>query len=180
MKLNKKIVAGVAGALILGGASAAYAAIPDSDDTEYHACIANTGPVRAVYAIDKEGGESCAAGYTEKTWSGATPTKPSMKIVKKSTLSGGSGGAFTIAGNCGLGQGYVATAVGYKITPASPQSIGDVDVTIYEESLNPDGSDPGAFFIRANSHAWPHPSGTTSGQVTVEARVTCVKNIVAE
>lgn len=70
MKFSKKIVAiASAAALAIGGVTtAAVAAIPDSDDGEFHACVADTGPVRAMYAIDDEASESCAAGYTEKTW----------------------------------------------------------------------------------------------------------------
>jgi hypothetical protein len=66
------------GALVLGGASAAWAAIPDSDDGEYHACVKNKTGVSGheVNIINKQGDETCANGWTEKGWSQTGPQGP--------------------------------------------------------------------------------------------------------
>ena len=174
MQFTKKLAAVVAAsALAVGGVTtAAVASIPDSDDSEYHACIANTGPVRAVYAIDKEGGESCAAGYTEKTWPGTAPAQPHVKILKKTKLSGSSGGSFGDYYTCG--SGWIATAVTWKVTPSVPQGLNDVIVYPTNVTVNHNESAP------SEAAAFFHSRSTTgtSGQVSVEIRITCVSNVV--
>lgn len=74
----KKIVA-IAGAaaLVLGG-SVAYAAIPDSDDGEFHACMRNSPnshgdeqdefDTHRVELQDSQAGKVCPSGWTAKVW----------------------------------------------------------------------------------------------------------------
>lgn len=77
--MRKRIAVVIAGgALVLGGASAAWAAIPDSDDGEFHACVKNKTGVSGheINIIDKQGGERCANGWIEKVWSQTGPQGP--------------------------------------------------------------------------------------------------------
>ena len=77
--MGKKIaVILTAGVLALGGASAAWAAIPDSDDGEFHACVKNSAGRNGheVRIIDKQGGETCPSGWTEEVWSQTGPQGP--------------------------------------------------------------------------------------------------------
>lgn len=67
-------------ALIAGGASYASAAIPDSDDGEYHACVSSVGTLKPVYMIDKQAGASCPSGYNEKIWNQAGLTGPAGPV----------------------------------------------------------------------------------------------------
>lgn len=74
MNRKAKISAIAASALALAGiAGGAYAAIPSTTGSVYHACVNNTGPLHSVYMIDKDAGESCFGGYTEKTWNQTGP-----------------------------------------------------------------------------------------------------------
>lgn len=73
----KRIVAGAACALLLtAGATMSYAAVPDSDDGEFHACVANVGTLRPGYFIDKQAGTVCPSGYAEKVWNQTGPRGP--------------------------------------------------------------------------------------------------------
>lgn len=65
------IIGGVCAVALAGGA-VAYAAIPNSSTHEYTACVANVNLFgRTVKMIDKQAGESCPSGYSEKTWNQA-------------------------------------------------------------------------------------------------------------
>lgn len=174
MKLSKKIAVGLSAAALAaaGITTSAVASIPDSDDSEFHACVANTGPVRAVYMIDKESSESCAAGYTEKVWPGSAPAQPHVKVVKKTKLSGGSGGDFGDYYSCG--SGWIATGVTWKVTPSAPQSTSDVIVYPVNVRVNHNESSPSEVAAFFNSRS----VGSTSGQVSVEVRITCISNVV--
>lgn len=69
MTLRKRAFYTLAGlGLLAGVATPAFAAIPDSDDSEYHACVSSIGTLKPVYMIDKEAGANCPSGYNEKTW----------------------------------------------------------------------------------------------------------------
>lgn len=171
---KKFVVALAAAGLAAAGTTAAFAAIPDSDDSEFHACVGNTGPVRSIYMIDKEAGESCVTGYTEKTWPGASAAQPHVKVIKKTVLSGTSGGQFGDTWLCPTG--YVATAVTWKVTPSSPQSTSDVDVWPTDVRVNPNENNAAEFRFMANSRT----INGTSGQVSVEVRGTCISNVVSD
>jgi hypothetical protein len=75
MQLRTKIIAG-AGALTLLAGGTAYAAIPDSDDGEFHACVSNTGSLKTILMIDKQAGTNCPSNYTEEVWNQQGPTGP--------------------------------------------------------------------------------------------------------
>lgn len=175
MSLSKRAWAALAAtALVVGGSGIAFAAIPDSDDSEFHACVANTGPVRAVYVIDAQGSEGCASGYTEKVWPGVSTEVPHVKVIKKTTSSGGSGGAFGDTWACPTD--YIATAVTWKVTPAAPQGAGDVDVWVTDNRVNPNENNAAEFRFMAHSRT----INGTSGQVSVEVRGTCVSEVVSD
>lgn len=173
---RKQKIYSVIGAIALAasGGGIALAAIPDSADSEFHACVANTGPVRAVYMIDKDASESCAAGYTEKVWPGVATDVPHVKVIKKTVLSGGSGGSFGDTWACPTG--YIATAVTWKVTPSSPQGVNDVDVWVTDNRVNPNENNAAEFRFMAHSRT----INGTSGQVSVEVRGTCVSEVVSD
>ena len=173
IRFGKRIALGAAAAVALGS-GIAVAAIPDSDDSEYHACVANTGPVRAVYVIDKQASEACASGYTEKTWPGVAISAPHIKVIKKTVSSGGSGGACGDTWLCPTG--YIATTVTWKVTPASPQGVGDVDVWVTDNRVNPNENNAAEFRFMAHSRT----INGTSGQVSVEVRGTCVSEVISD
>jgi Collagen triple helix repeat (20 copies) len=73
-----KIALTAGGVLALLGGGVSMAAIPDSTDGTFHACV-RTNPMNGTHdirMIDKEAGESCASGYTEKTWNQVGPAGP--------------------------------------------------------------------------------------------------------
>jgi hypothetical protein len=75
--MKRKILAAAVTLAVAGaGAGVASATIPSSSGNVYHACVNNTGPLHSVYMIDKDKGESCFAGYTEKTWNQTGPAGP--------------------------------------------------------------------------------------------------------
>jgi hypothetical protein len=75
MKLKFKVITALAGATLLGGVGAtALAAIPDSDDQEFHACVPTTGTLRSIFLFDKQATPNpCPSGYTEKVWNQTGP-----------------------------------------------------------------------------------------------------------
>lgn len=75
--MNRKwLISGITAALLVGG-TAAYAAIPDSDDGEFHACVPNTGTLRTAFFFDKQATPNpCPSGYTEKVWNQTGPQGP--------------------------------------------------------------------------------------------------------
>lgn len=75
MRLRNKIVVAT-GALALLAGGTAYAAIPDSDDGEFHACVSNTGSLKTIVMIDKQAGTNCPSNYTEKVWNQQGPAGP--------------------------------------------------------------------------------------------------------
>jgi hypothetical protein len=78
-KMRKRIALVIAGGvLVFGGASAAWAAIPDSDDGEFHACVKNAAGSSGhdLQIIDKQGSEACRSGWTEKVWNQTGPQGP--------------------------------------------------------------------------------------------------------
>lgn len=125
-------------ALVAAGSGIALAAIPDSGDSEFHACVANTGPVRAVYMIDKDASESCATGYTEKVWPGASPAVPHVKVIQKIISVPSSGGDIGDAWLCPTG--YTAVSVGWHFQPGSANS--DTRFFVEKATVNPDISSP--------------------------------------
>jgi len=87
MKIRKKAAVYVAtGALALGGLTTwtAQAAIPDSDDQEFHACVPNTGTLRTVFFFDKQATPNpCPSGYSEKVWNQQGPVGPAGPVGPK-------------------------------------------------------------------------------------------------
>lgn len=75
MRLRNKIVVGT-GALALLAGGTAYAAIPDSDDGEFHACVSNAGSLKTIVMIDKQAGTNCPSNYTEEIWNQQGPAGP--------------------------------------------------------------------------------------------------------
>lgn len=73
----KKLVVACSVAALAAGGGVAYAAIPDSGTGVYTACVANNPGFftdhRTVYIIDKQAGDTCNNGYTEKTWNQTGP-----------------------------------------------------------------------------------------------------------
>lgn len=74
--MNKRFAIGAAvSASLMLGTGIAVAAIPDSGTGVFTACVANnpgflSGDMRNVYMIDKQDGDTCSNGYTEKQWGG--------------------------------------------------------------------------------------------------------------
>lgn len=198
MQFDRKRVAATLGAAVILAtiATTATASIPDSDDGEFHVCIQTNRSVNTLYSmmvidpsLQTNFNGHCNTGYTEYTLNQQGPAgpqgpkgdpgdaapQPHVKIVKKSQLSGSSGGDFTIAGSCG--SGWVATALTWKVTPSPPKGTGDVIVWPVRSAVNPDGTDPAAFLLTANSR---NASGGTNGQVEIELRATCFSNVVSD
>lgn len=74
--MNKRFAIGTAiTASLMLGAGVAMAAIPDSGTGVFTACVNNNTQFlsdhHSVYLIDKQAGDTCNNGYTEKTWGGA-------------------------------------------------------------------------------------------------------------
>lgn len=129
MNRKAKLISIAAGIIALGGAAGgAYAAIPSSSDGVFHACVNNTGPVRSIYMLNKDAGETCIGGYTEKTWNqtgpagatgatGATGPAGSSAFVRVTATAtpvanGGDGYIYDATASCPTG--YVATGGGLK------------------------------------------------------------------
>lgn len=88
MRLWKKLVLPLT-LLGLLSSGVAYASIPDSTTHVYTACVKTTpgfleGDMHKTYMIDKQSGESCSSGYSEKTWSQAK-TEISFYVVSNTT-----------------------------------------------------------------------------------------------
>lgn len=76
---RKAAIAAAAAAIVAGGTFAAVAAVPSSDTGEFHACVQNSNFLnsgRTVKIIDKQAGENCPSGYTEKIWNQVGPVGP--------------------------------------------------------------------------------------------------------
>ena len=65
---NKLAIIIASCALIIASVGIASAAIPDSDDGEFHACVKTSGNATGHEwrVIDKQASEACANGWTEK------------------------------------------------------------------------------------------------------------------
>lgn len=105
---------------------------------------------------------------------GDNAAQPHVKIIKKTVLSGGAGGQFGDTWLCP--ENYIATAVTWKVTPSVPQGTSDVDVWVTDNRVNPNENEPREFRFMANTRS----VNSTSGQVSVEVRGTCVSNVVSD
>lgn len=134
-----KVAASIAGALALAGVGGvAYSAIPSTTGSVYHACVNNTGPLHSVYMIDKDAGESCFGGYTEKTWNQTGPAGPAgatgatgpagssafVRVTATATpvANGGDGYIYDATASCPTG--YVATGGGLKDATTGSRATG--------------------------------------------------------
>lgn len=102
-------MAGLVSGLALLGGGISYAAIPDSDDGEYHACVKN-GEENAgghqVRLLDAQASETCPSGWTAKSWNQVGPTGPTGP-----TGAAGPAGATGPTGPAGPLGTYVVQAV---------------------------------------------------------------------
>jgi|SRR5882757_2035822 len=102
--MNRKIVIASVATLALVGGGVAYASIPDSGTGVYTACVKNSqvflSSAHDVRMLDKQAGESCPSGWTEKSWNqAAAPTGPTYV-----RLSVGNG---TVVVSCDAGDNIV-------------------------------------------------------------------------
>lgn len=164
MQFGRKKVAATLGVAVLlaGGSQLAMASIPDSDDSEYHACVSGGSgfnTLRSVYMIDKQAGVNCPTGYSEKVWN--------QKGVKGDTGDVGPAGPQGPAGEPGAAPNRHYAGVRHMV----PQGPGqDVFVLEFDNEANVISAGPIMSFapqgMNALEASTPGFSYTNHGQTT--------------
>lgn len=187
MKRMAKVAIGV-GVLALAGSGIAWGAIPDSDDSEYHACVQNTASsLKAVYMLDKEAG-NCPAGFTEKTWNqvgqqgpagpqgeqgeaGEAAPTPHLVITTETLPTPPGGGVVSDFWTCP--EGSVAVGISWKF---ATNSASDARMTVIENQINPNGNEPREFHVKA----WIEALNGTNGQGDFEVFGHCMTGVESD
>jgi hypothetical protein len=145
MRLRAVALAGLS-VLLLAGCGVAYAAIPDSDDGEIHACRADAWG-GALRVIDAEASATCAAGETELVWNQVGPQGPAgpmlptyVKVVNIPNTNT----AITFQVDCNSGDKLLSGSA-FRVS-------GTVAATIRDYALNT-GSEPVGIVFRVESFA---------------------------
>lgn len=75
------------GAIVVIGGGVSFAAIPSSSTGMYVACVKNAPAFPSsghdVRMLDKQAGESCPSGWTEKSWNQVGPQGPPERLGRK-------------------------------------------------------------------------------------------------
>jgi hypothetical protein len=191
---RNRIIAGIAGALLItAGATASFAAIPDSDDGEFHMCKADYSAFFGIW-IDKQANESCPSGYTEKVWNQTGPTGPTGATgptgpageaaaqphvkVRQHLVSYSSGGG-TVNYTFACPEGYEAISVGYHWQPGG--STGG-QFRAERVTVNPDTQSPFGDFsteYKVGGEFTPSP-GQTQVQGDLHVRGVCMSNVISD
>lgn len=148
----RKILVATAALALAAGGSIAYAAIPDSDDGEYHACSKNAlgGNGHEVRFIDKQASESCSSGWTEKTWKSGGAEHGTYTGTNTGS---GSGSASVQEVRCDSAseQADVLLSASGRTDAGASSTVLALKDYLYSNPNSPDGTVGATFYVPANT-----------------------------